>query len=107
MKEWMVKINLNLKITRDRKKSYAGKGKIPRYFRVREHVYLKVRPKKSSLKLGSCPKLTPRYSAPFEILTSTGLVAFELALAASIKSHNMFHVSLLKKYVPDPNHIID
>ena len=26
---------------------------------------------------------------------------------ASMRVHNVFHVSLLKKYVSDPNHIID
>jgi hypothetical protein len=30
-----------------------------------------------------------------------------LAFPASMRIHNVFHVSLLKKYVPDPNHVID
>jgi hypothetical protein len=30
-----------------------------------------------------------------------------LALHASTRVHNVFHVLLLKNYVPDPNHIID
>ena len=30
-----------------------------------------------------------------------------LALLASMREHDVFHVPLLKKYVPDPNHIID
>ena len=30
-----------------------------------------------------------------------------LAFPASMRVHNVFHVSLLNKYVPDPNHIID
>jgi hypothetical protein len=30
-----------------------------------------------------------------------------LALPACIFLHNVFHVSLLKKYVPDANHVID
>jgi hypothetical protein len=68
---------------------------------------LKVKPKKSSLKLGSCTKLAARYYGPFEILDRIGPVAYMLALPASIKVHNVFHVSLLKKYVHDPNHVID
>jgi hypothetical protein len=29
-----------------------------------------------------------------------------LALHASMIVHNVFHVSLVKKYIPDPNHVI-
>jgi hypothetical protein len=57
MEEKMVKIKQNLKVTQDMKKSYADKGRTPREFKMGEHVFLKVKPKKSSLKLGSCTKL--------------------------------------------------
>jgi hypothetical protein len=30
-----------------------------------------------------------------------------LALHESLCIHNFFHVSLIKKYIPDANHIID
>jgi hypothetical protein len=36
-----------------------------------------------------------------------GPIAYMIALSASMKVHNVFHVSLLKKYVSDPNHVID
>jgi hypothetical protein len=70
-------------------------------------VLLKVNPKKSSLKLGSCTKLATRFYGPFEILDKIGPVAYMLALPTSMNVHNVFHVSLLKKYVHDPNHVID
>ena len=70
-------------------------------------MFLKVRAKKSSLRLGSCKKLATRFYGPFEVLGRIGLVAYELALPASIKVHNVFHVSLLKKYIHDPNHLVD
>ena len=70
-------------------------------------MYLKVRSKKSSLKLGICPKLEPIYCGSFEILTKIVPIAYDLAFPACIKVHNVFHVSLLKKYVPNPNHTID
>ena len=78
-----------------------------RYFSVGDHVYLRVREKKSSLKLGSCAKLPQRYYGPFEVLEIIGPVAYRLAFPTSTITHNVFHVSFLKKYVHDPNHVIN
>ena len=78
-----------------------------REFGVGDHVYLRVRAKKSSLKLESCVKMSPRYCGPFEVLERIGHVAYRLAFPASTRAHNVFHVSLLKKYVHDPNHVIN
>jgi hypothetical protein len=74
---------------------------------VGEHVFLKVKSKRSSLRLRSFPKLAARYCGSFEVLERIGPVAYIIALPASLRIHNMFHVSLLKKYVPDLNHVID
>ena len=63
--------------------------------------------KKSSLKPGSSAKLSPRYCGPFEVLERIGSVAYRLAFFASTRAHNVFHVSLLKKYVHVPNHVIN
>ena len=68
---------------------------------------MKFRPKKSSLNLGNCSKLVARYCEPFEILARIGPIAHELSFLACIKVHNVFHVSLLKKYIPDANHVVD
>ena len=72
-----------------------------------EHVFIKVRPKKSSLKLGSCAKLAPQYCGPFEILSRIGQVAYQLALLPNLKVHNVFHIFVLKKYVHDATHVIN
>jgi hypothetical protein len=74
---------------------------------VGEHVFLKVKVKRSSLRLGSFPKLAARYCGPFEILEKIGPLAYMLALSTSMRVHNVFHVSLLRKYVPNSNHIVD
>jgi hypothetical protein len=74
---------------------------------VGEHVILKINPKKRSLNLGSCTKLAARFCGPFEILDVIGTIAYMLAIPASMNVHYLFHVSLLKKYVHDPNHVID
>ena len=34
-------------------------------------------------------------------------IAYMLALTASMTVHNVFHISFLKKYIPDANHVID
>jgi hypothetical protein len=70
-------------------------------------VLLKVNLKKRSLKLGSCTELSSRYCGAFEILDRIGSVAYMLELSISMKVHNVFNVSLLKKYVHDPNHVVD
>jgi hypothetical protein len=74
---------------------------------VGDHVFLKVKANRSSLKLGSCAKLVARFCGPFEILERIGPVAYMLALPTYMIAHNVFHVSLLKKYIPDANHVID
>jgi hypothetical protein len=70
-------------------------------------VFLKVKAKCSSLKLGKCSKLVARYCGPFEILERIDHVSYMLALFSSFCIHNVFHVSFLKKYVPNVNQIID
>jgi hypothetical protein len=58
-----------------------------------------MKPKKISLKLGSCTKLAAIFCGPFEILDRIGPAAYMLALHTSMNVYNVFHVSLLKKYV--------
>jgi hypothetical protein len=59
------------------------------------------------LKLGSCTKMATRFCGPFEILDRIGSIEYMIAFTVSMNVHNVFHVSLLKKYVHDPNHVID
>jgi hypothetical protein len=107
MEEQMLKIKQNLKATQDREKRYADKNRTHREFKVGNHVLLKVKANRSSLKLGNCTKLATIFCGPFEILERIGPVAYMLALPASMTIHNVFHVSFLKKYIPDANHVID
>jgi hypothetical protein len=79
----------------------------PREFKIGDHVYLRVRPRRISLRMGSCAKLAPRYCGPFEFLDRVGPVVYQLARPPTVKEHNVFHVYLLKKYVHDSSHIID
>jgi hypothetical protein len=107
MEDQMIKIKQNLKVTQDRQKIYANKNRTHKEFKVGDHVFLKVKSNRSSLKLGSCTKLAAKFCGPFEILERIGPVAYMLALPTSMIVHNMFHVSLLNKYIPDANHVIN
>jgi hypothetical protein len=107
MEEQMLKIKQNSKAAQDRQKSYDDKNRNHRDFKVGEHVFLKVKANRSSLRLGNCSKLAARFCGPFEILERIGSVAYMLALPASMTVHNVFHVSFLKKYIHDANHVID
>ena len=88
-------------------KIYVDKNITDKEFKVGDHVFLKVKAKRSSLKLGNYSKLVARYCGPFEILERIGLVAYMVAFPACMTIHNIFHVSLLKKYIPDANNVID
>jgi hypothetical protein len=96
-----------LEASQDIQISYSDKGRTHREFKVGDHVFLKVKANISSLKLGNCSKLAAIYCGPFEFLERIGLVAYMLEFSACMTIYNVFHVSLLKKYIPDDNHVID
>jgi hypothetical protein len=54
----------------------------------------------------ACANMAPRYCGAFEVLDRVGPVAYQLALPPTTKAHNVFNVSILKKYVHDSYHII-
>ena len=77
-------------------------------FEVGDHVFLKVMPKRGLVRFGKCGKLLPRFIGPFEILERIGTIAYRLALPPSMSGvHEVFHVSMLLKYTPDPAHVVD
>ena len=90
-----------------RQKSYADKRRRPLEFQVGESVFLKIALMKGIMRFGKNGKLSPRYTGPFEILERVGKVAYKLALPPELASvHDVFHISMLKKYIPDPSHVL-
>ena len=60
------------------------------------------------IRFGKRGKLSPRYIGPFEVLERVGAVVYRLALPPSFYSvHEVFHVSMLRKYTPDRTNIVD
>lgn len=96
MENHVVKINQSLKVSQDKRKSYANLKRTCKEFKVEDHIYLRVKLKRSSLNLGSCAKLAPILCGSFEVLDRNSLVVYRVALPTNMKSHNIFHVSLLK-----------
>ena len=69
-------------------------------------VFLKVVPQNSNLVLGKDKRLSPRFAGPFKILKRVGSLAYKLELPSHVRVHPVFHVSLLKKYVANVNHVL-
>ena len=60
------------------------------------------------MRFGKRGKLSPRYIGPYEILERIGPSAYRLVLPMELsKIHDVFHVSLLRKYIPDPTHVLE
>ncbi|XP_027098910.2 uncharacterized protein LOC113752019 [Coffea eugenioides] len=72
-----------------------------------EDAYEKVTPLRS-LTAGKGKKLQLRYIGPLEILQRVRNMAYRLELPANLsRIHDVFHVSMLKKYRPDPTHVLN
>lgn len=100
-------IRERLLAAQSRQKAYADTKRRDIYFESGEHVFLKVSPRKGIYRFGIKGKLKPKYIGPFEIIRQIGQTAYELALPPELAGiHNVFHISSLRKYVADPNHVL-
>ncbi|KAA0059807.1 pol protein [Cucumis melo var. makuwa] len=107
-KEAIQKIRSRMHTAQSRQKSYADVRRKDLEFEVGDKVFLKVAPMRGVLRFERRGKLSPRFVGPFEILERIGPVAYRLALPPSLSTvHDVFHVSMLRKYVPDPSHVVD
>ncbi|KAK8594302.1 hypothetical protein V6N13_126111 [Hibiscus sabdariffa] len=59
------------------------------------------------MRFGKKGKLSPRYIGPYEIVERVGPVAYRLLLPPELERiHDVFHVSMLRKYRSDPSHVM-
>ena len=101
-------IRQRLLTTQSRHKSYADMRRQPLELEVGDHVFLKVMPKRGVVRFGKRGKLSPRFIGPFEILERVDTVAYRLVLPPIMSGvHEVFHVFMLRKYNPDPAHVVD
>ncbi|KAL0537248.1 hypothetical protein IC582_026223 [Cucumis melo] len=106
--EAIQKIRSRMHTAQSRQKSYADVRRKDLEFEVGDKVFLKVAPMRGVLRFARRGKLSPRFVGPFEILERIGPVAYRLALPPSLSTvHDVFHVSMLRKYVSDPSHVVD
>ena len=100
-------IQQRMKIVFSRQKSYTDPKRRDIQFDIGDHVFLKVSPMKGVMRFGKRGKLTLRYIGPFEILNRIGNVSYRLALPPNLNHvHPVFHLSMLKKYIPHPSHAL-
>ena len=65
-------------------------------------------PKRGVVRFGKRRKLSPRFIRPFEILEMVATVAYRLALPHSMSGvHEVFHISMIRKYTPYLAHVVD
>ena len=97
-----------LRVAQDRQRHWADQHRRPLEFAVGDHVFLRISPTRGVIRFGVRGKLSPRYIGPFDILEQVGDVSYRLALPPSLREvHDIFHVSQLRWYIPDPSHILD
>ena len=59
------------------------------------------------MRFGKKGKLSPRFIGPYEVIEKVGPVAYRLELPPEFeKIHNVFHVSMLRRYRSDPSHVV-
>ncbi|KAK2436721.1 hypothetical protein QL285_021693 [Trifolium repens] len=101
------KIRARMMVAQDRQKSYADRRRRPLEFEAGEHVFLRVTPTTGVGRAIKARKLTPKFIGPYQITEMIGKVAYRIALPPILSQiHDVFHVSQLRKYVPDPSHVI-
>ena len=96
-----------MKIAQDRQKSYVDNRRRDQEFEVGDMVFLRISPWKGVLRFGKRGKLSPRYIGPYRIVERIGEVAYRLELPSDLdRIHYIFHVSMLRKYMLDPSHVL-
>ena len=100
-------IRQRLKAASDRQKPYADLKMKDIEYEVGDKVFLKVSPWRKVLIFWKKGKLSPRFIRSYKVLERIGPVAYRLTLPPELaKLHDVFNVSMLRKYRYDGSHIL-
>ena len=100
-------IRERLKVATDRQKSYVDMRRKDIRYEISEKVFLKASPWKKVIRFWENGKLSPRFIGPYEVIEKVGPMAYRLALPLELeKIHNVFHVSMLRRYRSNPSHVV-
>ncbi|CAN6453606.1 unnamed protein product [Victoria cruziana] len=75
---------------------------------ILQHYADQISPTKGIFRFGKKGKLSPRFIGPFEVIEKIGSCAYRLALPPHLSQvHDIFHIFMLRKYLPDPNRQVE
>ncbi|XP_016704336.1 uncharacterized protein [Gossypium hirsutum] len=96
-----------LKVASDRQKSYTNLRCQDIEYQVGDKLFPKASPWTKVLRFGRKGKLSPGVIHPYEVIEWIGLVAYHLLLPPEIERiHNVFLVSMLRRYRSDHSHVV-
>ena len=104
--EAVQKIRARMRTVQSRQKCYADVRRRSLEFEIEDPVFLRVAPMEGVLRFGRKGKLSPKFIGPFKILERVDPIAYKLALPSALSEvHDVFHVSVLRKYITVPIHV--
>ncbi|XP_073120167.1 uncharacterized protein [Henckelia pumila] len=100
-------IQSRMRAAQERQAEYANVRCRPLSFEQGDRVFLKISPFRGTVRFGKRGKLSPRYIGPYEILDIIDDLSYGLALTQALSDIlDVFHVSMLKRYQPDPSQVL-
>ncbi|XP_043714563.1 uncharacterized protein LOC122662927 [Telopea speciosissima] len=100
-------IKEQIKVSQSRQKIYVDTRLKDLEFSVGEKVFIQVSPTKGVMCFNKKGKLSLRFIRSYEILVRIRLVAYMLELPPALAGvHDVFHLSMLRKYIPNLTHVL-